>query len=82
MRRTKADTRIDFCLGHFLRGVCKAIARYQPPHADEEAKAVQPEDPSDAELDEGAEKDLLAVIKHSPDVEVSYYQRYLFVRSS
>jgi hypothetical protein len=68
--RTRADLLLDYCLGHFLRGVCKAIARYQPPHADGMARAVKPGDPSDAELGEGAEQDLLAVIRHTPDIEV------------
>jgi hypothetical protein len=47
------------------------MARYQPPHADELARAVQTTDPSDAELDAGAEEDMLAAIKNSPHVEVS-----------
>lgn len=50
------------------------MARYQPPEASEAARQVQKGDPSDEELDEGAEKDLLATIRHSPDIEVSWSQ--------
>ncbi|KAI9638385.1 uncharacterized protein MKK02DRAFT_22987 [Dioszegia hungarica] len=66
----------DLVLGHFLRGVCKAMARYQPPQADELARAVQSTDPSDAELDAGAEEDMLAAIKNSPHVELDHYIVY------
>lgn len=52
--------------------MCKAIARYQPPHADEQAKAIRDGDPSDEELDKGAEEDLLLATRHAPDVEVSF----------
>lgn len=47
------------------------MARYQPPEANAAAREVRPGDPSDAELDKGAEDDLLKMIKHAPDVEVS-----------
>lgn len=76
----------DYCLGHFLRGTAQAFARYQvrlafeskiplltkkqPPEASESAKKKQPGEPSDEELDQGAEKDLQAVLRHGPEVQV------------
>ncbi|WWD15847.1 hypothetical protein CI109_100271 [Kwoniella shandongensis] len=63
----------DYCLGHFLKGMCQATARYQPPEAAPEAKRVEPNDPSDEVLDQGAEKDYQAVIRHSHDVQLDHY---------
>ncbi|WWC61209.1 uncharacterized protein I303_103789 [Kwoniella dejecticola CBS 10117] len=63
----------DYCLGHFLRGMCQFISRYQPKDAAPEATEKSPSDPSDDELDKGAEKDLQAVIRHGPDVEFDHY---------
>ncbi|WWD01496.1 hypothetical protein V866_008440 [Kwoniella sp. B9012] len=63
----------DYCLGHFLRGMCQFISRYQPPDAAPEATTKSPSDPSDDELDKGAERDLQAVIRHGPDVQLDHY---------
>ncbi|WVR05111.1 hypothetical protein IAU60_002123 [Kwoniella sp. DSM 27419] len=65
----------DYCLGHFLRGMVQFVARYQPPEAvgkDERG----PNDPSDQDLDEGAEKDFQAVIRHGSDVQLDHYILY------
>ncbi|WVQ78032.1 hypothetical protein IAT38_000113 [Cryptococcus sp. DSM 104549] len=63
----------DYCLGHFLRGMAQFIARYQPVDAAPETKVVLPTDPSEDELDRGAEKDFKAVIRHGPDVQLDHY---------
>jgi hypothetical protein len=61
----------DYCLGHFLRGVVQAVARYQPAEATASAKAPSKGDPSDEEIDLSAERDLKLVLEHGPDVQVS-----------
>lgn len=61
---------IDYTLGHFLRGVVQFTARYQPPEATDEAKAASEGEPSNEEIDAGAEKDFLLVLEHAPKVEV------------
>ncbi|WVW83205.1 hypothetical protein I302_105223 [Kwoniella bestiolae CBS 10118] len=63
----------DYCLGHFLRGMCQFISRYQPPDASPQATTKSPSDPTDDELDKGAEKDFQAVIRHGPDVQLDHY---------
>ncbi|KAK8869877.1 hypothetical protein IAR55_000445 [Kwoniella newhampshirensis] len=63
----------DYCLGHFLKGVCQSTSRYQPPEAAPEATVKDPSDPADNVLDQGAEKDYKAVIRHSPDVQLDHY---------
>ncbi|WWC90109.1 uncharacterized protein L201_005042 [Kwoniella dendrophila CBS 6074] len=63
----------DYCLGHFLRGMCQFISRYQPKDAAPEAIQKSSSDPSDDELDKGAEKDFQAVIRHGPDVQLDHY---------
>lgn len=62
---------LDYTLGHFLRGVVQFTARYQPPEAAESAKVRSPGEPSDDEIDAGAEKDFNLVLEHAPKVEVS-----------
>lgn len=51
-------------------------AKEQPPEAAAEAKAPQPGDPSDDELDEEAEKSFSAVLRHGPDVQLDHYIIY------
>ncbi|ODO03402.1 hypothetical protein L198_02249 [Cryptococcus wingfieldii CBS 7118] len=63
----------DYVLGHFLRGMCHFIARWQPKDAVIPEKNVRPEDPSDEELDQAAEKDFKAVIRHGPDVQLDHW---------
>ena len=60
----------DYCLGHFLRGVANFAARYQPLEAVPAAKAPSPGEPSDADIDAAAERDMLLCIEHSPKVQV------------
>jgi hypothetical protein len=68
---------IDYTLGHFLRGVVQFTARYQPPEATDEAKAPSEGEPSNEEIDAGAEKDFLLVLEHAPKVEVSLLFSFL-----
>ncbi|OCF35432.1 hypothetical protein I317_04948 [Kwoniella heveanensis CBS 569] len=63
----------DYCLGHFLRGMVQSVARYQNLEAAPEATRKAEGDPSDEALDEGAEKDYRAVIRHSPEVQLDHY---------
>ncbi|WRT67062.1 uncharacterized protein IL334_004028 [Kwoniella shivajii] len=63
----------DYCLGHFLKGMCQFISRYQPPDAAPEAVKKSASDPSDDELDEGAEKEFKAVIRHGPEVQLDHH---------
>ncbi|WVF72267.1 hypothetical protein IAT40_007079 [Kwoniella sp. CBS 6097] len=63
----------DYCLGHFLRGMVRSVARYQNLEAAPEATRKAEGDPSDQALDEGAEKDYRAVIRHSPEVQLDHY---------
>ncbi|WVQ98662.1 hypothetical protein IAU59_005793 [Kwoniella sp. CBS 9459] len=63
----------DYCLGHFLRGMVQSVARYQNVEAAPEATRKAEGDPSDQVLDEGAEKDYRAVIRHSPEVQLDHY---------
>ncbi|ORX39801.1 hypothetical protein BD324DRAFT_615036 [Kockovaella imperatae] len=66
----------DYCLGHFLRGCVQLFARYQPSQASEEAREAQPGDPSDEELDRGAERDLQECLKNGPEVRLDHYILY------
>ncbi|ORY33728.1 hypothetical protein BCR39DRAFT_518906 [Naematelia encephala] len=66
----------DYCLGHFLRGVVQFVARYQPPEAAESAKVPGPGEPSDDEIDHGAEADFQAVLRHGPQVQLDHYILY------
>ncbi|TYJ51162.1 hypothetical protein B9479_008283, partial [Cryptococcus floricola] len=63
----------NYVLGHFLRGMCHFIARWQPKAAMIPEKNVRPEDPSDEELDQAAEKDFKAAIRHGPDVQLDHW---------
>jgi hypothetical protein len=66
---------LDYTLGHFLRGVVQFTARYQPSDASESAKTRSEGEPSDEEIDEGAERDFNLVLEHAPRVEVSLNPR-------
>ncbi|KIR26872.1 hypothetical protein I309_04250 [Cryptococcus deuterogattii LA55] len=63
----------DYVLAHFLRGMCQFIARYQPLDADPSTRVVLPTDPSNHDLDQAAEKDFKAVIRHTPDVQLDHW---------
>ncbi|EIW69618.1 hypothetical protein TREMEDRAFT_44103 [Tremella mesenterica DSM 1558] len=63
----------DYCLGHFLRGVAQAVARYQPPEASPSASRPSSGEPTDEEIDRGAEEDLNLVVKHGPEVQLDHY---------
>lgn len=71
----------DYTLGHFLRGVVQFTARYQPPEASAEARAASKGEPTDEEIDAGAEKDFLLVLEHAPKVEVRRSLSLLFFYS-
>ncbi|KAL1413482.1 hypothetical protein Q8F55_001256 [Vanrija albida] len=66
----------DYVLGHFLRGVCQFIARYQPPEATAEALRVGPGAPTDKQLDAGAEADFKKVIAASPQVRLDHWMLF------
>ncbi|OXG93214.1 hypothetical protein C345_00850 [Cryptococcus neoformans A2-102-5] len=63
----------DYVLAHFLRGMCQFVARYQPLDAEPSTLVVLPTDPSDHDLDQAAEKDFKAVIRHTPDVQLDHW---------
>lgn len=63
----------DYALGHFLRGMVQFIARYPPPDADPSSLTPQAGDPTDAELDAGAERDFKLVVEHAPEVRLDHY---------
>lgn len=66
----------DYVLGHFLRAVVQSTACYQPKDASENARRPLPGQPSNAELDAGAERDFRLVIEHAPKVELDHYIVY------
>lgn len=63
----------DYALGHFLRGVAQAVARHQPAVASARARERQPGEPSDEELDAGAEADFKRVVEAAPNVRLDHY---------
>ncbi|WVO12808.1 hypothetical protein L204_100416 [Cryptococcus depauperatus] len=63
----------DYVLGHFLRGMCQFMARYQPTDAHQDTKVILDTDPPEDELDQNAEKDFKAVIRHIPDVQLDHW---------
>jgi tetratricopeptide (TPR) repeat protein len=66
----------DYALGHFLRGIVQAVARYQPPEASPNALQPIAGQPSDTELDAGAEADFKKVVECSPNVRLDHYVLY------
>lgn len=66
----------DYVLGHFLRGVCQFISRYQPIEATADALRVAPGAPTDAQLDAGAEADFKKVIAASPQVRLDHWMLF------
>ncbi|KAL7422267.1 hypothetical protein Q5752_002913 [Cryptotrichosporon argae] len=66
----------DYALGHFLRGVALATARYQPPEASDAAKQPRAGEPADATLDEQAEAEFKRVLEHAPQVRLDHYIAY------
>lgn len=63
----------DYALGHFLRALVQSHACYQPKDASENARQRLPGQPTDEELDAGAERDFRAVIENAPKVELDHY---------
>lgn len=53
--------------------MCQFVARYQPLDAEPSTLVVLPTDPSDHDLDQAAEKDFKAVIRHTPDVQLDHW---------